>query len=107
MSSRGGGCYLCGGGDGLVVQFRSSRVGRVLCDLKGVQSFGGCGEACSLHVSELVCEDGSNSVLVVHVVWGIHAYGVCADVKVFSRMDSCEVMVVDENGIVCVTGIVG
>jgi hypothetical protein len=93
--------YLCRGGDGLVVHFRSSQVGRVLCDFKGVQSLGGCEEAYKLHVSELVCEDSSNTVLAVHVVWEIHVDGVSADVRVFSILDSCEVIVVDEDGTVC------
>jgi len=91
---------LCGRGDELVVKFKSRLAGLVLCDLKGVHSLDGCGEACNLHVSELVCENGSNSVHVVHIVWEIHVDGVGADVRVFSRMDSCEVLVIDEDGTV-------
>ncbi len=53
-----------------------------------------------MHLYELVGEDCSNCVLVVHVMWEGHLDGVGGDVRVFSQMDSCEVLVVDEDMIV-------
>jgi len=67
-----GGYYMCSGGDRSVVQLRPNRVGRVLCELKGVQTLKGRWKACSLHVGELVRENGADGELVVHVVWEVH-----------------------------------
>jgi len=36
-------------------------------------------------------------VLVVHVVGEVHVDGVSANVGVFSRVDSCKVLVIDED----------
>ena len=51
-------------------------------------------------MGELVCEDGADGELVVHVVCEVHEDGVGADVWVFGRVDSCDVLVVDEDGAV-------
>jgi len=94
------GYYLYSGDDRFVVQFRPNQVGRVVSDLKGVQSLKGRWKSCSLHVGELVREDGADGELVVHVVREVHEDGVGDDVWVFGRVDSYKVLVVDEDGTV-------
>jgi hypothetical protein len=62
-----------------------------------VQSLGGCGKACSLHVCKLMGEDCPDGVLVIHVVGKVHVDGVSVDVGVLSRVDSCKVLVIDKD----------
>ena len=45
-------------------------------------------------------EDGSDGELVVHVVWEVHEDGACSDVWVYGQVDSCEELVVDDDGTV-------
>ena len=60
-----------------------------------MQSLGGCGKVCGLHVCKSLGEDCPDGVLVVHVVGKVHVDGVSVDVGVLDRVDSCKVFVID------------
>ncbi len=62
-----------------------------------MQSLGGCWKACNLHVCKLLGEDCPDGLLVVHVVGKVHVDGVSAYVGVLGRVDSCKVLVIDED----------
>jgi hypothetical protein len=73
------------------------RVDGVFLNLNCVESISGRWETGGLHVGELVGEDSSYDGLVVDLVWHVHEEGVGADVRVLCRVNSREVLILDED----------
>jgi hypothetical protein len=92
--------YLGSVCDRLIVDLGLHRVCGVLLNLQGVDSLRGWREANRLHVGELVIEYGTKGSLDVDVVGEVYEELVGVDVGVFGRVDSCEVLVLDEDGVV-------
>ena len=69
--------------------------------MKGAPALRGRGEPIRLHVGELVGRDLKDGGVVVVVVGEIHVDRVCADVWVFGRVYSREVLVLDEDRAMC------
>ncbi len=75
-------------------------MGSILREFKGLPALHCCWGCNKLHVCELLGEDGLDVGLVVLVMGKIESGGVCADVMVFGRVGSCEVLVFNEDGAV-------
>ncbi len=93
-----GGDNLGSVGDGFVVVFRLYRVYGLVLNLECAKSFRGCGETGGLHVGEPVGEDILDCGLVVGLMKKVHEDGVGDDVQVLRRVNSREVLVLDEDG---------